>query len=120
MTHPNWLDSMEALEKAATPGKWEWDEPYYDDELDDRTPIKNGWLKNNSETDVLQYSGCGTHGCEKSEADAAFIAASRTFVPKTIECIRELKTILLSIQADFGDKESSQRVRKMLAKWSLE
>lgn len=111
MTSPkNWLETMQALEAAATKGSWHFHggRPYTnygfgDTHLDGL--IGNDWKEN----------------------DAAFIAASRTFVPRALECIRELVDVFKRTQfthvcypSDICDLcAAGKLIDETLTKWRL-
>lgn len=82
MTHDQqpydeWLSEMERLEKEATPGQWKSD---FDGDV--FTTAEKEFCPG---LDQNIFRNIGTTACGPDRGDAAFIAASRQFVPRAIQ-----------------------------------
>lgn len=110
----NWLEQMQALEAGATAGPWEYDhvrdcDHQYSCEFETIGPLRGSG-----------QIGIDSIFCAKS--DAAFIAASRQFAPKALECIKELSGAvkMLECRCAGGPFNFLCTRCKLLAKWNLE
>lgn len=92
------MDAMSALERAATAGPW----TCTNDKYGILIPEVNG-----------ECEGCVGSLSFIDLEDAAFIAAARTFIPKALECIRELSEAIKKI-------DERANCQGLLIKWGLD
>lgn len=122
MTSPkNWLDTMQALEAEATKGPWK----------PTSREVEIGFLQPGIFETLRGVDGPNGYvsfqGREEAMADAAFIAASREFIPKALECIRELVDVFKRTQfthvcypSDICDLcAAGKLIDETLTKWRL-
>lgn len=90
------LDEWKAMEAAATPGPWEAD----GGEISQHWSLPEPWQRV-VQTDVACMSYCygGTSAGVEHTVDAAFIAASRTVIPRLIAAVEEAQDMIAAMES---------------------
>lgn len=109
MTEPLDLDALEALERAATPGPWQ----YTDDEDSAAGAMLIEALTKSADGKWYQmvWRGCGSSGEVQEDADGEFIVAARNALPELIRRARLLENATDALRTA---RPTMLRLRKVL------
>lgn len=81
------LAELRKLDAEATEGPWRWNtgEPDWPEDFEEEA-----WLDAPRDQSVLEYAGCGSHGCQGKRVNKELITTYRNETPKLIKVIEKL------------------------------